>query len=168
MCRVTHRALHEAACVANTCFVVLGDLGPDTPFDDLGLPADSLAFTSGRAQDVNTSEPPSRRPTRSFRWPIPTERRTRSDKSSNTHTTQWSHASETSQLWGTPYLPSGRPGLRLTRVWGRQAEAEAVTQLSSWSTYISYYYELRFIRATVKTGMGSDITLVMPRGHGSH
>lgn len=41
MCRVTHRALHEAACVANTCFVVLGDLGPDTPFDDLGLPADT-------------------------------------------------------------------------------------------------------------------------------
>ena len=38
------------------------DLDPDTPFDDLGLPADSLAFTSGRAQDVNTSEPPARRP----------------------------------------------------------------------------------------------------------
>lgn len=50
MCRVTHRAFHEAACVANTCFVVLGDLGPDTPFGDLGLPADiSLhAGTSAR------------------------------------------------------------------------------------------------------------------------
>ncbi len=67
MCRVAHRALHEAACVANTCFVVLGDLGPDTPFDELGLPADTLAFTPERARDENTSDTPRSPLHRSFR-----------------------------------------------------------------------------------------------------